>query len=159
MCNLDCCVVSKTPFRFTAWSSTREPTQVFKLLETIYRGFDRIARKRKVCLRFDPQVIHRYSLTRYTSYQVFKVETIGDCYVAVTGMLAKMTTGHSLKAYSHHPILRFVCHRITRTAARPCNNYGEICERVHEQDDRAHSHVGSVPWSRDWGFVYEIWLT
>lgn len=49
---------------FTAWSSEREPAQVFKLLETIYRSFDRIARKRKV----------------------FKVETIGDCYLCVTGL-------------------------------------------------------------------------
>lgn len=40
---------------FTAWSSTREPSQVFTLLETIYSDFDEIARRRKV----------------------FKVETIG----------------------------------------------------------------------------------
>ena len=43
---------------FTAWSSTREPTHVFMLLESIYSAFDDIARKRKV----------------------FKVETVGDCY-------------------------------------------------------------------------------
>jgi Adenylate and Guanylate cyclase catalytic domain len=49
---------------FTAWSSTREPSQVFDLLQTIFQGFDSIAKKRKV----------------------FKVETIGDCYVAVTGL-------------------------------------------------------------------------
>ncbi|CAB9518934.1 Receptor-type guanylate cyclase gcy [Seminavis robusta] len=49
---------------FTAWSSVREPTQVFELLETIYHSFDEIARRRKV----------------------FKVETIGDCYVAATGL-------------------------------------------------------------------------
>ena len=49
---------------FTAWSSVREPAQVFSLLETIYASFDRIARKT----------------------QVFKVETIGDCYVAVCGL-------------------------------------------------------------------------
>jgi class 3 adenylate cyclase len=49
---------------FTAWSSTREPTQVFVLLETLYGAFDEIAKKRRV----------------------FKVETIGDCYVAVTGL-------------------------------------------------------------------------
>jgi class 3 adenylate cyclase len=49
---------------FTAWSSTREPTQVFTLLETIYRAFDEIAKRRRV----------------------FKVETVGDCYVAVTGL-------------------------------------------------------------------------
>lgn len=49
---------------FTAWSSEREPSQVFKLLETIYATFDSIAKRLKV----------------------FKVETIGDCYVAVTGL-------------------------------------------------------------------------
>ena len=43
---------------FTAWSSMREPTQVFKFLETIYSEFDAIAERRKV----------------------FKVETVADCY-------------------------------------------------------------------------------
>jgi class 3 adenylate cyclase len=49
---------------FTAWSSERSPSQVFVLLETLYGAFDRIADRRGV----------------------FKVETIGDCYVAVTGL-------------------------------------------------------------------------
>jgi hypothetical protein len=49
---------------FTAWSSAREPSQVFILLETIYHSFDKIAKHRRV----------------------FKVETIGDCYVAVCGL-------------------------------------------------------------------------
>ncbi|CAB9511628.1 Receptor-type guanylate cyclase gcy [Seminavis robusta] len=49
---------------FTAWSSTRDPAHVFTLLETIYQAFDTIAKKRNV----------------------FKVETIGDSYVAVTGL-------------------------------------------------------------------------
>lgn len=49
---------------FTAWSSMREPTQVFTLLETVYHSFDQLANKRRV----------------------FKVETVGDCYVAVTGV-------------------------------------------------------------------------
>ncbi|KAL7567071.1 hypothetical protein ACA910_002795 [Epithemia clementina (nom. ined.)] len=49
---------------FTAWSSVREPSQVFTLLETVYRAFDLIAKKRGV----------------------FKVETVGDCYVAVCGL-------------------------------------------------------------------------
>jgi len=49
---------------FTAWSSVREPAQVFTLLETLYGAFDRIAQRRGV----------------------FKVETIGDSYVAVTGL-------------------------------------------------------------------------
>ncbi len=49
---------------FTAWCSVREPTQVFLLLETIYGAFDGLARRRGV----------------------FKVETIGDSYVAVMGL-------------------------------------------------------------------------
>ena len=44
---------------FTAWSSIRDPTQVFSLLETLYKAFDAIAIRRRV----------------------FKVETVGDCYV------------------------------------------------------------------------------
>jgi len=46
---------------FTAWSSTREPSQVFTLLQNLYQAFDSIAKKRGV----------------------FKVETIGDCYMYV----------------------------------------------------------------------------
>jgi class 3 adenylate cyclase len=49
---------------FTRWSSTRDPWQVFTLLETLYGEFDKIAKDRGV----------------------FKVETIGDSYVAVTGI-------------------------------------------------------------------------
>jgi Adenylate and Guanylate cyclase catalytic domain len=33
---------------FTAWSSAREPTQVFTLLETVYQAFDEIANRRRV---------------------------------------------------------------------------------------------------------------
>lgn len=33
---------------FTAWSSTRDPCQVFQLLETIYQEFDLIAKRRRV---------------------------------------------------------------------------------------------------------------
>lgn len=49
---------------FTAWSSEREPAQVFKLLETLYGSFDEACRK----------------------FGVFKIETIGDSYVAVAGV-------------------------------------------------------------------------
>lgn len=40
---------------FTAWSSTRDPAQVFSLLESVYKRFDEIAQRRRV----------------------FKVETVG----------------------------------------------------------------------------------
>jgi class 3 adenylate cyclase len=49
---------------FTAWCSEREPVQVFTLLETVYVAMDKIAKR----------------------MNVFKVETIGDCYVAATGL-------------------------------------------------------------------------
>lgn len=49
---------------FTSWSSGRQPSDVFLLLETIYGRFDAMA---KQCC-------------------VFKVETIGDCYVAASGL-------------------------------------------------------------------------
>ena len=49
---------------FTAWSSVREPAHVFTLLETLYGAFDKIAKR----------------------YGIFKIETIGDSYVAVCGL-------------------------------------------------------------------------
>jgi Adenylate and Guanylate cyclase catalytic domain len=52
---------------FTAWSSSRTPCQVFTLLEVLYGAFDQLASRRKV----------------------FKVETIGDCYVAATGLVSQ----------------------------------------------------------------------
>jgi class 3 adenylate cyclase len=59
-----CTVLFADIEEFTVWSSEREPEQVFTLLQTIFHAFDRIARKR----------------------DVFKVETTGDCYIAVTGL-------------------------------------------------------------------------
>jgi class 3 adenylate cyclase len=49
---------------FTAWSSTRPADHVFLLLETLYKEFDRLA----------------------LELGIFKVETIGDCYMAVCGV-------------------------------------------------------------------------
>lgn len=60
----NCTILFADVVGFTAWSSSREPQQVFILLQTIYNNFDQIAKRRRV----------------------FKVETIGDCYLAVTGL-------------------------------------------------------------------------
>eukprot|EP00980_Cylindrotheca_fusiformis_P011350 scaffold2626_cov159-Cylindrotheca_fusiformis.AAC.1 len=60
---------------FTAWSSAREPHQVFILLETIYGAFDKLAYR----------------------HGVFKVETVGDCYVAAAG-LPEPTDDHAVVA-------------------------------------------------------------
>ena len=59
-----CTVLFADIVGFTAWSSQRDPAQVFQLLQAIYRSFDIIAKK----------------------LRVFKVETIGDTYLAVTGI-------------------------------------------------------------------------
>ena len=48
---------------FTNWSSTRTPQDVFTLLQTIFGRFDAVAKRRRV----------------------YKIETIGDCYLAVCG--------------------------------------------------------------------------
>jgi len=60
----DCTVMEADIAGFTAWASTREPSMVFELLETLYAAFDDVADRRRV----------------------FKVETIGDSYVAVAGL-------------------------------------------------------------------------
>jgi hypothetical protein len=52
----NCTVMFADISGFTAWSSAREPTQVFMLLQSVYQAFDKIAARRRV----------------------FKVETIGD---------------------------------------------------------------------------------
>ena len=46
---------------FTAWASNRPPKDVFHFLEKLYQQFDRACEQNKV----------------------FKVETIGDCYMCV----------------------------------------------------------------------------
>jgi class 3 adenylate cyclase len=49
---------------FTAWCSERDPSQAFALLENLYHAFDEVGEK----------------------LGIFKVETIGDSYVAVAGL-------------------------------------------------------------------------
>eukprot|EP00934_Nitzschia_sp_Nitz4_P000393 Nitzschia sp. Nitz4//scaffold129_size63868//17137//21252//NITZ4_006196-RA/size63868-processed-gene-0.67-mRNA-1//-1//CDS//3329534896//393//frame0 len=62
---LECTIMFADIAGFTAWSSTREPSQVFTILETLYGAFDQIATK---------------------SRKVLKIETVGDCYVAASGI-------------------------------------------------------------------------
>jgi hypothetical protein len=47
---------------FTAWSSVREPFQVFTLLETLFSEFDNIANKRKI-FKVSSLLIHRRQLS------------------------------------------------------------------------------------------------
>lgn len=65
---------------FTSWSSQREPSQVFLLLESIFQSFDIVAKRKGV----------------------FKVETIGDCYVGEYSV-------QSRDPYIQHFIFAAVC--------------------------------------------------
>ena len=66
----DCTVLFTDICGFTAWSSEREPAEVFTLLELLYNSYDRIANR----------------------MDVFKVETIGDCYLAGKSMLVLVSS-------------------------------------------------------------------
>ncbi|CAB9512390.1 Receptor-type guanylate cyclase gcy [Seminavis robusta] len=59
-----CTVLFAQIVGFTEWSLEHSPEDVFRLLETLYQEFDHLARHRNV----------------------FKVETIGDQYLAVAGL-------------------------------------------------------------------------
>lgn len=91
---------------FTAWSSVREPSQVFTLLEKIYAGFDRIAIRRGV----------------------FKVETIGDSYVAVVGLPGTLPAlRQTFELLSQMNALTL---SLLRTSSGPRRSHGEVCRPV-----------------------------
>jgi len=60
----NCTVLFGDLVQFTSWASQVPPERVFTVLEAVFAEFDDAARKNGV----------------------FKVETIGDCYMAVTGL-------------------------------------------------------------------------
>jgi Adenylate and Guanylate cyclase catalytic domain len=58
----DCTVSFSDIANFTAWSSVREPGQVFTLLETVYGAFDQIAARRGV-FKVEVRMDHRHILS------------------------------------------------------------------------------------------------
>lgn len=76
---------------FTAWSSEREPSQVFELLETVYQAFDKFVKR----------------------IGIFKVETTGDCYVAAAG-IPGYQPDHAVRAvkFAYECVLHM--HELTR---------------------------------------------
>lgn len=88
---LDSTVIFMDICGFTAWSSTRHPDQVFTLLQNVYREFDRVAKVRRV----------------------FKIETIGDCWVGVVGV-PEPIDHHSVIAVQFAKDCIFRMRRVTR---------------------------------------------
>lgn len=91
---------------FTAWSSMRDPPQVFRLLETIYSSFDEIANRRRVfkvetvsCDEFSyARIRHRLSIRLSHLISLSPYMQIGDCYVAVCGLPQQRKNHHVVMA-------------------------------------------------------------
>lgn len=79
----ECTIMFADMAGFTKFSANKDPQDIFLLLETVYGGFDEIARRRGI----------------------FKVETIGDCYVAVAGVPQKRKDHAVLMAKFSHDIM------------------------------------------------------
>lgn len=67
---------------FTAYCSQRKPSEVFLLLETVFGSFDKIA----------------------LGLGVFKVESVGDCYVAACGLVSSYS--HTMFAFASDPLTK-----------------------------------------------------
>lgn len=81
---------------FTAWSSNRSPTDVFFLLESFFGAFDECANRRGI----------------------YKLETVGDCYVA--GTMFGFTSSSRL---THVPSSCWSPH----AKKEPCGCHVQIC--------------------------------
>ena len=102
----------------------RDPTQVFMLLEAIYSAFDVIARRRGV----------------------FKVETIGDSYVAVTG-LPDPQRDHALIMARFARDCRIRFKEITRTLELALGpDTGDLCMRFGMHSGPYVQNPLKLPW-------------
>jgi hypothetical protein len=131
--------------RFTAWSSSREPGQVFILLQNVYQAFDRIAKRRKVFKvrkpgPKNPQEYHYHKpSSRLTAMHLYagQVETIGDCVSILLNQLVLRSFVRCPGNLSNPPYacceLNCPCHavhgshRSTRATGYACPEYGSIC--------------------------------
>lgn len=94
---------------FTKWSASRQACDVFRLLQTVYSVMDEIAEKRGV----------------------FKVETIGDSYMAVTGLPAPQEKHAIIMAK-----FAYECMYKVRVA------FGNLAEKLGEDTDTLALRMG-----------------
>lgn len=104
---------------FTAWSSERQPSQVYMLLEALYGAFDLYASRMKV----------------------FKVETVGDSckYWSLAFGLCQENDSQQSR-YNRRGCLW--------TAARKsptCNCHVEVRQALFETDEDHYQKIGGLP--------------
>ena len=105
---------------FTAWSSIREPTQVFTLLENIYRAFDDIARKRGV----------------------FKVRPANDMLIPnVSIPISPLNRWRQLETHTS-PL------QVYQHSKKACARYGKIRTRLHDGFASGLAQTRACPWAR-----------
>ena len=104
----DCTVMFADIAGFTKWSATREPSQVFCLLQEVYREFDMIAKR----------------------LRVFKVETIGDCYMAVAGLPTPQPNHARLMARFANDCLLQIRETTTRLADKLGGGTSDLSLRI-----------------------------
>jgi class 3 adenylate cyclase len=110
-----CTVLFMDIANFTAWSSEREASQVFVLLENLYHAYDKIGSK----------------------LGIFKVETIGDSYVAVCG-LPTPRTDHAVV------MTRFACMCLEKMRALVSRLEVTLGPSTGELEARCGLHSGPV---------------
>jgi hypothetical protein len=112
------------PYSVTqAWSSVREPAQVFQFLESAYSAFDRIAEQRNV----------------------FKVETIADTYGKHPLQLIDKSTLSTLSLKL--PVTHSCCHWYSKRKIGSCRC---PCTVRHGYDERLWKSHEGMSYVRRW---------
>jgi len=128
---------------FTAWSSMREPSQVFILLESVYAEFDELARRRRV----------------------FKVETIGVSR-SETGVLLRDLRIPFVKPFLTQLSLSYIlpsgllCSMrwSTESTRRPCVGHGPICEGLRGRLSKEGQGIGGPSGARHGRSRHSSWF-
>ena len=106
---------------FTAWSSVREPTQVFKFLDSLFAAFDDLADKRNV----------------------LKIETVGDVY----GKFHKVIAICLVTKLKMHALANSCCYGCSSRSLRPCRPCFSVCQGLLVTDAASGKGKGSRVWS------------